>query len=109
MRQYQSMVATMGVDKESMACVEAFERGDIPGWVGAITDEMAETFVIVGPADECRKRVEEVWNVADSFCLCPPIGGLPPEEIMFYIGGGRPALLPLLVRWGGGAGGRLLR
>jgi alkanesulfonate monooxygenase SsuD/methylene tetrahydromethanopterin reductase-like flavin-dependent oxidoreductase (luciferase family) len=87
MRQYQPMFATMGFDKESMACVEAFERGDIPGWVGAITDEMAETFVILGPADECRKRVEEVWDVADSFCLCPPIGGLPAEKIMFYIGG----------------------
>lgn len=87
MRQYQPMFATMGFDKESMACVEAFERGDIPGWVGAITDEMAEHFVILGTADECRKRVEEVWDLADSFCLVPPIGGLPPEKIMFYIGG----------------------
>ena len=25
--------------------------------------------------------------VADSFCLCPPLGGLPPEKIMFDIGG----------------------
>ena len=25
--------------------------------------------------------------VADSFCLVPPIGGLPPEKIMYYIGG----------------------
>ena len=56
-----------------MACVEAFERGDDPaGWVGAITDEMAETFVILGTPDECRKRVEEVWDVADSFCLVRP-------------------------------------
>src|SRR5688500_17133344 len=86
-RQYLPMFSSMGYEKEATACVEAFERGDIPGWVGAITDEMAETFVIVGPADECRKRVEEVWDVADSFCLCPPLGGLPPEKIMFYIGG----------------------
>jgi alkanesulfonate monooxygenase SsuD/methylene tetrahydromethanopterin reductase-like flavin-dependent oxidoreductase (luciferase family) len=87
MRQYQPMFATMGYDKESMACVEAFERGDLAGWVGAVTDEMAETFVILGPPDECRKRLEEVWDLADSFCLVPPIGGLPPEKIMFYIGG----------------------
>jgi probable F420-dependent oxidoreductase len=86
-RQYLPMFSRMGYEKEATACVEAFERGDIPGWVGAITDEMAETFVIVGSADECRKRVEEVWDVADSFCLCPPLGGLPPEKIMFYIGG----------------------
>lgn len=86
-RQYQPMFASMGFGAEASACCDAFEKGDIPGWVGAITDEMAETFVIVGPPDECRKRVEEVWDVADSFCLCPPLGGLPPEKIMFYIGG----------------------
>jgi probable F420-dependent oxidoreductase len=86
-RQYQPMFASMGFEKEAAACADAFERGDIPAWVGAITDEMAETFVVLGSADECRKRVEEVWDVADSFCLCPPIGGLPPEKMMFYIGG----------------------
>jgi probable F420-dependent oxidoreductase len=86
MRQYHPMFETMGYGKEALACAEAYERGDIPAWVGAITDEMAEEFVILGPADECRKRVEEVWDLADSFCLVPPIGGLPPEKIMFYIG-----------------------
>jgi probable F420-dependent oxidoreductase len=87
MRQYQPMFAKMGFDKESAACVQAFESGDIPGWVGAITDEMAEVFVVAGPPDECRKRIEEVWDLADSFCLCPPIGGVPPEKVMFYLGG----------------------
>ncbi|MGH8973453.1 MAG: LLM class flavin-dependent oxidoreductase [Acidimicrobiia bacterium] len=87
MKQYEPMFATMGFGKEAQACSAALESGDIPGWVGAVTDEMAETFVILGSADDCRKQVEEVWDVADSFCLCPPIGGLPPEKIMFYIGG----------------------
>lgn len=87
MRQYEPMFASMGFGKEAQACASALETGDMAGWVGAITDDMAETFVILGPADECRKRVEEVWEVADSFCLCPPIGGLPPDKIMFYIGG----------------------
>jgi hypothetical protein len=48
---------------------------------------MAETFVILGSADACRKRVAEVWDVADPFCLCPPIGALPPEKVLFYSGG----------------------
>ncbi|MDQ3947360.1 MAG: LLM class flavin-dependent oxidoreductase [Actinomycetota bacterium] len=87
MKQYEPMFAKMGFEKEAQACSAALETGDIPAWVGAITDEMIETFVIMGTADECRKRVEEVWDVADSFCLVPPIGGLPPEKIMFYIGG----------------------
>jgi probable F420-dependent oxidoreductase len=87
MRQYEPMFATMGFGKEAAACSAALERKDLAAWVGAITDEMAETFVILGPADDCRKRVEEVWDVADSFCLVPPIGGLPPDKVMFYAGG----------------------
>lgn len=87
MKQYEPMFAKLGFGQEAQSCSAALERGDIPGWVGAITDEMAETFVVLGNADDCRKRLEEVWDLADSFCLVPPIGGLPPEKIMFYIGG----------------------
>lgn len=77
----------MGFGREARACCEAFERKDMTGWVGAVTDEMAETFVVLGSADDCRRRVAEVWDVADSFCLVPPIGGLPPDKLMFYAGG----------------------
>lgn len=86
MKQYEPMFAKMGFGREARACSDAFERGDLGSWVGAITDEMAETFVILGSVDECRKRVEELWDVADSFCLVPPIGGLPPEKVMSYVG-----------------------
>ena len=27
-----------------------------------------------------------MWDLADSFCLVPPIGGLPPEKIAVYAG-----------------------
>jgi probable F420-dependent oxidoreductase len=87
MKQYEPMFAKMGFGREAGACSDALERGDLGSWVGAVTDEMAETFVILGSADECRKRVEEVWGLADSFCLVPPIGGLPPDKVMFYVGG----------------------
>ena len=86
-RQYRPMFTEMGFGAEAGACCDAMEQGDMAGWIGAVTDEMAEAFVILGSADDCRKRVEEVWEVADSFCLCPPLGGLPPEKIMYYIGG----------------------
>jgi alkanesulfonate monooxygenase SsuD/methylene tetrahydromethanopterin reductase-like flavin-dependent oxidoreductase (luciferase family) len=86
MKQYEPMFVAMGFEREAQACSDALERKDMAAWVGAVTDEMAETFVILGSADECRKRVEEVWDVADSFCLCPPIGGLAPEKVGFYVG-----------------------
>ncbi|MGH8998165.1 MAG: LLM class flavin-dependent oxidoreductase [Acidimicrobiia bacterium] len=84
MRQYTPMFATMGFGAEAEACTAALEKGDMAAWVGAITDDMARTFVILGSADDCRKRVEEVWDLADSFCLVPPLGGLAPEKIMAY-------------------------
>ena len=86
-KQYEPMFARMGFEKEARACADALSRKDTAAWVGAVTDEMAETFVVLGDADHCRKRIEEVWDVADSFCLVPPIAGLPPEKIIFYIGG----------------------
>jgi alkanesulfonate monooxygenase SsuD/methylene tetrahydromethanopterin reductase-like flavin-dependent oxidoreductase (luciferase family) len=87
MRQYEPMFAAMGFGGQARACCEAFERKDMTGWVGAVSDEMAETFVVLGTADDCRQRVAEVWDLADSFCLVPPIGGLPPDKLMFYAGG----------------------
>ena len=45
---------------------------------------MGETFVILGWPDECRAKVEELWDVADSFCLIPPLYALPPDKAMFY-------------------------
>jgi hypothetical protein len=49
--------------------------------VDAVSDLMAEAFVILGGPDACRKRVAEVWDVADSFCLCPPMGGLARRRL----------------------------
>jgi probable F420-dependent oxidoreductase len=87
LKEYEPMFAKMGFQNEARACSDALARNDLAGWVGAVTDEMAETFVIAGPADDCRKRLEEVWDVADSFCLVPPVGGLPPDKFMFYLNG----------------------
>jgi hypothetical protein len=63
LRQYLAMLENMGFGKEATICGDVFERHDMAAWVGAISDDMAETFVILGAADECRKRVEEVGVV----------------------------------------------
>lgn len=85
--QYEPMFAAHGFAAEAKACQEAVNRHDYAGaGAAAVTDEMAETFVILGTADECRKKIEQVWDVADSFMLIPPIAGIPPEKIMAYAG-----------------------
>jgi probable F420-dependent oxidoreductase len=84
--QYEPMFASMGFGAEAQACSAALAAGDLAASAGSISDEMAETFVILGSVDDCRKRIAEVWDLADSFCLVPPIGGLPPEKIAAYAG-----------------------
>lgn len=48
------------------------------------TQTLADTFVIAGTADECRRKLEPVWEVADSFLLVPPFAALPPDKVLAY-------------------------
>jgi probable F420-dependent oxidoreductase len=83
--QYEPMFAAHGFEKEARACHEAARRKEYAtAGAAAVTDEMTETFVILGTADECRTKVAELWDVADSFCLIPPLHSLPPDKAMFY-------------------------
>jgi probable F420-dependent oxidoreductase len=87
MKQYEPMYASFGFEREARACQSAMERRDPTAAAAAVTDEMVETFVYVGTPDDCRKGLAEVWDVADSFCLVPPLTGLSPEKFGFYLQG----------------------
>jgi alkanesulfonate monooxygenase SsuD/methylene tetrahydromethanopterin reductase-like flavin-dependent oxidoreductase (luciferase family) len=87
MKQYEPMYAALGFEREARACQAAVERRDMAAAAAAVTDEMVDAFVLVGSPDECRKRLAEVWDVADSFCLVPPLTGLSPEKFGFYLQG----------------------
>ena len=83
--QYEPMFAAHGFEKEARACQEAARRKEYAtAGAAAVSEEMAETFVILGSPDECRARLEEVWGVADSFCLVPPQYDLSPDKTMAY-------------------------
>jgi probable F420-dependent oxidoreductase len=86
LRQYGPVFSAHGFEREARACQESFERGGVAAATQAVTDEMVEHYVVLGSADECRARVDQIWDVADSFCLVPPIGGISPEQFMFYAG-----------------------
>jgi alkanesulfonate monooxygenase SsuD/methylene tetrahydromethanopterin reductase-like flavin-dependent oxidoreductase (luciferase family) len=84
--QLEPFFTAQGFEKEALACRTATAAGDRAAAAGAVTDEMVEAFVILGPADECRKRFEPVWEVADSFLLVPPVWGLTPGPLASYAG-----------------------
>jgi alkanesulfonate monooxygenase SsuD/methylene tetrahydromethanopterin reductase-like flavin-dependent oxidoreductase (luciferase family) len=86
MKQYEAFFAAHGFEREARACQAALASRDMVAYVGAISDEMAQTFVMAGTPDDIRKRVEQVWDAVDSFALVCPLAGLDAEKMMFYIG-----------------------
>ncbi|MCA1842777.1 MAG: LLM class flavin-dependent oxidoreductase [Actinobacteria bacterium] len=84
-RQYEPFFAAHGFGAEAQACQAAVERHDYAGaGAAAVTDDMAATFVIAGSADECRKRLEPMWTVVDSFLLVPPFLQVPLDRLINY-------------------------
>ena len=86
MAQYEEYFAAHGFRAEARRCQEGVQRGDFLSVAREVTDEMAETFVLCGSADEVRRKLDPVWDIVDSVCLVAPIAGLPPEKLMAYAG-----------------------
>ena len=84
--QYEEFFAAHGFQKEAKVMQEAVQRGDYRSAAELVPDEMAETFVVCGTADEVRKKIEPVREVADSMTLVPPAYGLAPDKLMSYVG-----------------------
>ena len=84
--QYEEYFAAHGFREEARRLQEGVQRGGFAGAAHLVPDEMAETFVVCGTADEVRKKIEPVWEVADSLLLVPPTYALPPAKIMAYAG-----------------------
>lgn len=83
--QYEPFFAAHGFEAEARACQAAVKEHDFAGaGAAAVSDEMAGTFVIAGSPDECRRRIEPLWDRADSFLLVPPFLDVPLDRLMNY-------------------------
>jgi error-prone DNA polymerase len=82
--QYEEYFAAHGFRAEAKMCQEAVKRGDFASAAGKIPDEMAQTFVACGTPDEVRKKLEPIWEVADSVCYVPPSYNLEPAKLLTY-------------------------
>ncbi len=85
--QYEEYFAAHGFREDARRLQEGVQRGGHAGTAHLVPDEMAETVVVCGTPDEVRKKIEPVWEVADSLLLVPPTYSLPPEKVMAYAGG----------------------
>jgi probable F420-dependent oxidoreductase len=86
MAQYEEYFGAHGFRKEAQRLQEGVKRGDYLGVAHLVPDEMVETFVTCGPVDEVRKRIEPLWDVANSLCPVPAPYGLPAQKVLAYGG-----------------------
>ncbi len=84
--QYEEYFAAHGFRAEARRLQDAVQRGGYESAAHLVPDEMAQTFVVCGTPDEVRKKIEPVWDVADSLLLAPPAYALPPDKLMAYFG-----------------------
>ncbi|MGH2404727.1 MAG: LLM class flavin-dependent oxidoreductase, partial [bacterium] len=75
--QYEEYWAAHGFREEARRLQDGVKRGDYLGVAHLVPDEMVETFVACGSADEVRRKIEPLWDVADSLCPVPAPYGLP--------------------------------
>jgi probable F420-dependent oxidoreductase len=68
---------------------DALMKNDVPGMIGAVTDEMVDSLAVAGAPDDARRRLAPYMELADSICLAPPDQLIEPAETDRY----REALL----------------
>lgn len=84
--QYEPYFTAHGFGREAKLLQEGVKHGSYLSVKHLVPDEMAQTFVVCGTPDEVKKRVDRVWEVADSVSLMPPAYALAPEALMGYAG-----------------------
>jgi probable F420-dependent oxidoreductase len=85
-QQYEEYFAAHGFGEEARRLQAAVQQGGHAAAAHLVPDEMAETFVVCGTPDDVRKRIEPVWDVADSLVLAPPAYAQEPAKVMSYVG-----------------------
>jgi probable F420-dependent oxidoreductase len=83
-QQYEAYFEAHGFGTEARRLQEGVKRGDYLSVRHLVTDEMAQTFVVCGTPDEVRRRIEPIWDVADSATLVPPSYGLEAPQLIGY-------------------------
>jgi alkanesulfonate monooxygenase SsuD/methylene tetrahydromethanopterin reductase-like flavin-dependent oxidoreductase (luciferase family) len=82
--QYEPYFEAHGFGAQCKGLQEGVKRGDYQSVAHLVPDDMATTFVMTGTPDEVRKKLEPMWEVADSMTLLPPILSLLPEQLETY-------------------------
>jgi probable F420-dependent oxidoreductase len=84
-KQYESFFQGNGHLDEALACQAGLEQSrDISSFKHHVSDEMVETFVAAGSAEEVAEKLEPLWAFADHLCPAPPLWNLDPATVAAY-------------------------
>jgi probable F420-dependent oxidoreductase len=83
-RTYEPPFKMHGFQKEAEKIRDAFFKRDVKSMIENVSDDMVETFAVVGNADECRRKVEEYREYLDLPILSAPHYFLDFEEVKEY-------------------------
>jgi len=83
-RTYEPPFKLHGFEKETVKIREAFFNRDVEAMIENVSDDMVDTFAIVGTPEECRKRVKEYLDYIDLPILSAPHYYLDFEEVSEY-------------------------
>lgn len=73
-----------GFENETEKVRAAFFNSDIKKMIKSVSDDMVNTFAVVGSASECRKKIDEYREYLDLPILSAPHYYLDFEEVKKY-------------------------
>jgi probable F420-dependent oxidoreductase len=83
-RTYEPPFKLHGFEKQAAIIREAFFKRDIESMIQNVTDDMVNTFAVVGDAHECRMRIRQYKDYLDLPILSAPHYFLDFEEVKEY-------------------------
>jgi probable F420-dependent oxidoreductase len=83
-RTYEPPFRLHGFTQETAKIREAFIEGDVKSMIAAVSDDMVNTFAVVGSPDECRKRISSYRGILDLPILSAPHYYIDFEEVREY-------------------------
>ncbi len=81
---YEPPFRLHGFTAETAKIREAFLKGDVKSMIAAVSDDMVNTFAVVGSPDECRKRISSYREVLDLPILSAPHYYIDFDEVREY-------------------------
>jgi alkanesulfonate monooxygenase SsuD/methylene tetrahydromethanopterin reductase-like flavin-dependent oxidoreductase (luciferase family) len=77
---YDIVLTPLGFAPQAQAIRAAFGRGDIPGMLNSVTDDMVAALAFAGTANDVRDQAAQFDGLVDTLILCSPYFGVGRDE-----------------------------